>query len=632
MWQVEKDQRLAHGLLPAQHRRYVAFLFDLSSSPFVAFINHRLLFIPAICIDECPTVTDYTQFYCQYNLTAEANSNPATGYLYVSQQKCMYQIATKKFLNRCIPDISAGTLSELASVTASQYGYNVSASDIEYSISYGENAGWFTFFLSNLYNLKGHIFGFGMGVTVGAAFFYLTIMRIPYMLLITMWTTILLIFCVLIIGSMLLWQLANTWSEDDLHTHKQIVVMRVFSYAGIIISGLYLCLMIVLRKRINLACGVIKEAARAMESMPTILVVPLIQAIGMCLFLAPWLTYLIFLAASGDMVTKERVVEYNGLSYTSTYEIYEYSSQTKYVFLYMLFTWFWTSEFILAFGQLVIALSFAGWYFTRNKSILETDTVRWAFQEVGLFHLGTAAYGSLIIAVIKTIRAVILYLQKKAKKSKNKVAEYVMCILGCFVWCLEKIMKFINKHAYIITAIYGYSFCRATRKGFFLLLRNILRVAAVNMVSGFVMFLWKFSLPLFVTFLCYLSVAYHTTSSQVSDIVAPLVVTWFISYWVSAMFIDILSMGIETILFCFIADEEMFPPEERFAEGELTEMIHATAKLHAESKGRTYDPTTGTSTGKYESVDQVDAHAHDRDSGAGHVEIVTAQPADGNKI
>ena len=87
------------------------------------------------------------------------------------------------------------------------------------------------------------------------------------------------------------------------------------------------------------------------------------------------------------------------------------------------------------------------------------------------YHLGTVAFGSLIIAIIKTIRTVLAYIQRQAKKSKNKVLEYIMMCLQCFMWCLEKIMKFINKHAYIITAIYGHGFCRSAGKAFWLLLR-----------------------------------------------------------------------------------------------------------------------------------------------------------------
>jgi hypothetical protein len=35
------------------------------------------------------------------------------------------------------------------------------------------------------------------------------------------------------------------------------------------------------------------------------------------------------------------------------------------------------------------------------------------------------------------------------------------------------------------------------------------------------------------------------------------------------MFSEVFGMGISTILQCFICDEEMFPPEKRFADGAL---------------------------------------------------------------
>lgn len=116
-----------------------------------------------------------------------------------------------------------------------------------------------------------------------------------------------------------------------------------------------------------------------------------------------------------------------------------------------------------------------------------------AFLSSLYYHMGTIAFGSLIIAIILTIRAILAYIQRKAKKSHNKILEYLACIIGCIVWCIEKIMRFINKHAYIMTAIYGYSFCKAARTGFFLVLRNILRVAAVNMVSSFCLFIGRVS-------------------------------------------------------------------------------------------------------------------------------------------
>jgi Plasma-membrane choline transporter len=46
-------------------------------------------------------------------------------------------------------------------------------------------------------------------------------------------------------------------------------------------------------------------------------------------------------------------------------------------------------------------------------------------------------------------------------------------------------------------------------------------------------------------------------SASLNGIVAPLVMVWLLAYFVSVMFFEILSMAIETILCCYIADEEM---------------------------------------------------------------------------
>ena len=132
-------------------------------------------------------------------------------------------------------------------------------------------------------------------------------------------------------------------------------------------------------------------------------------------------------------------------------------------------------------------------------------------------------------------------------------------------------MKFINKNAYIQTAIHSYSFCKASRTAFFLILRNILRVAAVNTVSAFVLFMGKLLVPASTTFILYLVLAYGNI--QMNSILSPLVVTFILSYFVSSMFTEIFAMAIETILCCFIADEEMFPPEQRFADGGLKTAI-----------------------------------------------------------
>lgn len=203
--------------------------------------------------------------------------------------------------------------------------------------------------------------------------------------------------------------------------------------------------------------------------MPVITLFPVIQVLGLVAFTVVWGVYMAFLASSGEIVAQcmcpvmddnvtisTLVVETNattGLCADGCFmhKGLEFSKNTKYAGFYLLFSWFWTSQFIVAVGQLVVALAISLWYFSRNRGLVKNATFFKAVALVSINHLGTAAFGSLIIAIVKTIRAVLTYIQKKAVKSKLRVAVVILSVLKCLLWCIEKCLKYINKQAYIQT-------------------------------------------------------------------------------------------------------------------------------------------------------------------------------------
>ena len=244
------------------------------------------------------------------------------------------------------------------------------------------------------------------------------------------------------------------------------------------------------------------------------------------------------------------------------YKSFTYDDNTKIVGLYMLFSWFWTSQFVVAAGQLVVAMSISTWYFTREKKTVGNGTFFSSMKKAMWYHLGTAAFGSLIIAIIKTIRVIISYLQHKFRKSKNVAIKAILCALQCYMWCVEKCMKFLNKNAYIQTAIFGYSFCKAARKAFFLILRNIMRISAVAIVSEFVLIIGKLFITVAATF-----IGYYYMDSNMGDVLnsmwLPLLLIILFAYVTAEMFNEVFGMAIWTILQCFVADEEMFELSDR---------------------------------------------------------------------
>ena len=137
-------------------------------------------------------------------------------------------------------------------------------------------------------------------------------------------------------------------------------------------------------------------------------------------------------------------------------------------------TLFWTMEFVEALGQIIVATAAATYYFTRDRARSAIDRRRGAHAT--WYHAGTAAFGSFIIAVIKIIKAILMYIQRKCENAidatgdgpvqrMQKVATSSSSASSAASGASKKCMKFINKEAYIQTAIFGHPFCTAAAKG-----------------------------------------------------------------------------------------------------------------------------------------------------------------------
>jgi choline transporter-like protein 2/4/5 len=459
---------------------------------------------------------------------------------------------------------------------------------------------------ADMYTASNVIIGCGSGVALVLGFVYLYILRIPGVLSLVCWSLISAIEACFLGCGFLAYSNSQAWNptlegnEDSQYSETEAQLMMYVAYLFAGLGAIWFCVICCLRKRIILAIGIVKEACKAVARMPIITVYPVFQVIGVVLFLIPWCTYMVYLASSGDVKVDcicppSMSSGFDPTSFASSssdeeatkncedsgcfmYKSFAYDNNTKLVGLYMLFSWFWTSQFIIAAGQIVVAMSVSMWYFTRDKSTIGNGTFFTAMKKAMYYHLGTAAFGSLIIAIIKTIRVVITYLQNKFKNSKNQLIKIVLCAIQCYMWCLEKCMKFLNKNAYIQTAIFGYSFCTAARKAFFLILRNILRISAVAIVSEFVLIIGKLFITISATFLGY----YYMNSNMMDELNGlwcPLLLIILMAYVTSEMFNEVFGMAIWTILQCFVADEEMFEnAAERFAEGDLAETVSKTQK------------------------------------------------------
>ncbi|ORZ40239.1 plasma-membrane choline transporter-domain-containing protein [Catenaria anguillulae PL171] len=280
-----------------------------------------------------------------------------------------------------------------------------------------------------------------------------------------------------------LWQTKKTAnalvaSPSAADTQSEQVNMGLF-IAMCCLAGIFLLMMIALRKRIRIAIQIIKETSKAVGSMPLIVLFPLVPYVGIIVLTVYYVIIAIYIETSNDVTSLSAL----GVNQSITY--------IKYFQWYHLFGFLWTLAFLVAINQTTIAGAIATWYWSRDKAHLPRFTVLKAFWRTIRYSLGSLAFGSLLIAITQLIRIILAYVQRQLRNTNNKVAMAILTCLQCCFYCLEKFIKFLNKNAYIMIAVNGTSFCTSARTAAELLLRNAFRLVAVDFVSTFLLFLSK---------------------------------------------------------------------------------------------------------------------------------------------
>ncbi|XP_054015045.1 choline transporter-like protein 1 isoform X2 [Hylaeus anthracinus] len=316
-----------------------------------------------------------------------------------------------------------------------------------------------------------------------------------------------------------------------------------FVYAILLSSVTVITLLIVLvmRKRIALVMQLFREAGKAVYAMPALLLQPIYTYLLIGLAVCAWVYCMLLIESAGNiyMNTKNHIhFRKDALLIATRW--------------YNLFIFFVTCEFLLGCQHVVVACAVARWFFTRDKKKLSLAVTR-GFGYLVRYHLGTVAFGALVIGVVRLVRAIISFVQNRLKRYDNDLVRGILWCCQCCLWCFECALKFLTRNAYIETAIYGCNFCTGGRKAFQALASNILRVAAINSVGDFVLFLGK---VLVVTLTVVSGIYLVQKKEGLHHPWVPIALAGVFAFLVAHCFISIYEMVIDTIFICFCEDCE----------------------------------------------------------------------------
>uniref|UniRef100_H3CZD2 Choline transporter-like protein n=1 Tax=Tetraodon nigroviridis TaxID=99883 RepID=H3CZD2_TETNG len=381
--------------------------------------------------------------------------------------------------------------------------------------------------------------------------------------------------------------------QTDFSVYLQLTqTWLIFSDLPLCGEAIILIILMFLRTRLRIAIALLKEGSRAISYIMSTLFYPIITFVLLAICISYWAVTAIFLASSGNAVYKVAPADDKCMYANITCNPDTFSrtnvtkvcpgSQCMFAFyggesvyhryilvlhLCNLFVFLWLVNFTMALGQCTLAGAFASYYWALKKpNDIPACPLYSSFCRAIRYHTGSLAFGSLILSVVQMIRVVLEYLDRKLKGSHNACSRFVLCCLKCCFWCLEHFIRFINRNAYIMIAIYGKNFCTSSKDAFFLLMRNVIRVrwAVLDKVTDFLLFLGKLLISGSVGFPGVLAFFFFTHKIPIireelptlNYIWVPLLTVIFGSYLIAHGFFNVYSMCVDTLFLCFCEDLE----------------------------------------------------------------------------
>ncbi|KAK1930983.1 Choline transporter-like protein 4 [Phytophthora citrophthora] len=378
---------------------------------------------------------------------------------------------------------------------------------------------------------------------------------------------------------------------------------KAAAYVSWVATGVVFLLIIAMRKRLKIAIAIIRESSKAIQNLPLLMMWPVIPTaffVGLVIYCIAVAAYLI---SSDDLAAavKESAVSFNITMELSAAEDLPAKKLQQVLLAFHVFGFLWTNQLIQAISICVIAGSVAQFYWTpptdNGKRNIEANfPIARAFGYTLRFSLGSLCFGSFVIAFIQFLRIMLEYLDRNTKQIQqtNRVVRVALLSVKCCLWCFEKCIKFLSRNAYILIAMKGSSFCAASAHSFKLIFKNMARVAVVNWISFFLLFLIKLTITLVVALVVFAILSKSSSLSLSSDQLslggatvtsplAPVVVACVLAWLVASAFVNVYEAAIDTILLCFCEDTELHgDTASEFMSKELQRIMGGD--LHKENK------------------------------------------------
>eukprot|EP00033_Pygsuia_biforma_P002008 GCRY01002233.1.p1 GENE.GCRY01002233.1~~GCRY01002233.1.p1 ORF type:complete len:512 (-),score=116.93 GCRY01002233.1:111-1646(-) len=142
-----------------------------------------------------------------------------------------------------------------------------------------------------------------------------------------------------------------------------------------------------------------------------------------------------------------------------------YSETSRHIWIaFLVFSFYWTCQVINTVVHTTSCGVFGTWYFLVNpNAIAPSNPTLKSLKRATTWSFGSVCFGSLLIAIVRCVRALASYARQMARERGHAVLMiFALCIL-CIVRCFEDLLEYFNTYAFVQVAVYGKPFMQAAR-------------------------------------------------------------------------------------------------------------------------------------------------------------------------
>jgi len=233
-------------------------------------------------------------------------------------------------------------------------------------------------------------------------------------------------------------------SSGDSQTDRNIGI------ACCVASAFFMLVSCCMAGAMNKAVKSVESAAACMFHARSLLLEPVINLMARLCLWTCMLAGFAWLISTGE-VRKSKI--YRTFTYTQVESVY---------LVFYIIMMVWLNDFCNAMSQYVIASATAKWYFTEHiggSKMVPDCLLCKGYMNGWFYHLGSLAFGSLVICFTRPVRIILLVLVYAGEMvpACGCISSLCSCCTGCFESCLAH----ISKNAYIEMAISSKGFCAA---------------------------------------------------------------------------------------------------------------------------------------------------------------------------